>query len=89
MNERNSAIRKIMEIEKKIWIPISRTTKSQLEFKNTDELKKYLRSVELILEKDNNHIEEYISCDKCGKYLAKIEIKSGTTCFECEGKTWF
>jgi hypothetical protein len=88
MNEKNKLIKKIMGIEKQIFIRASLSTEEELQKRDTDNLKKYYRSCEIVKETSKNIIPDHAECSKCGRFLAKIEAPRGI-CYDCEGKKWF
>jgi len=88
LNEKDKLIKRILNIEKRIWIPMSVSSKEELNENSLDYLKKYLRATEIVMENEKSFVPVQVPCSKCGKYLAKIEEAKGT-CFECEGKNWY
>jgi len=89
MNEKDKIVKRIINIEERIWIPMSVSKKEELIEYDVDRLKKYLRAVEIVNENSTKHNPQYTECDTCKKYMSNVEVLAGTTCYDCKGINWY
>lgn len=78
-------VKRILHIQAKLFIPSSIDNEKELQGRTDEDLLRYFKMHERLFLEEKNNISYNINtpCDKCGKYMGKLEINLGNRCFEC------